>query len=67
MSFESDLRKVRKRAEEQGWRVEKRGEYWWFWPPARELPPVPIAGTGHTKGRAWNNFLATMRRRGYRP
>jgi hypothetical protein len=66
MSFEGDFAKVRKQAQKQGWRVEKRGEYWWLWPPDRAVPPAKMAGTGHTKGRAWQNFLADMRRKGYR-
>ena len=67
MSFESDLQKVRKRAGAQGWRVEKRGEYWWIWPEDPSLPPCAIGGTGHSKGRALSNFLACLKRRGYRP
>lgn len=66
MSYESDLREVMKRAQEQGWRIDKRKEYWFLFPPDQSKAPVRIAGTGHTKGRGWRNFLAAMKRNGYR-
>lgn len=66
VSFEGDLRKIMKRAEEQGWRVEKRKEYWYFWPPDGTTPPAKIGGTPNTKGRGLKNFLAELRRKGYR-
>jgi hypothetical protein len=33
MSATGDFKKIRRRAEDQGWRVEKRKEYWLFFPP----------------------------------
>jgi hypothetical protein len=33
MSARGDFKKVRRRAEDQGWRVEKRKEYWLFFRP----------------------------------
>jgi hypothetical protein len=66
MSFASDLRKVRKRAENQGWRVEKRKEYWLFFPPDKLVPPARIAGSPSSQ-RSWANFLADLKRKGYRP
>lgn len=66
MSFSGDLRKVRKRAREQGWRIEKRKEYWLFFPPDKRQPPSRIAGTPSSP-RSWTNFLADLKRKGYRP
>lgn len=65
MSYQGDLRKVIKRAEEQGWRVEKRKEYWLFFPPNRDLSPARCAGTPSSQ-RSWRNFLADLNRKGYR-
>lgn len=65
MSWRGDLKKIRKRAEQQGWRVEKRKEFWLFWPPRTSLPPARIAGSPSSK-RSWNNFLADLKRKGYR-
>jgi hypothetical protein len=45
MSFQGDLKKVKRRAEGQGWRVEKRKEYWLYFPPDENQPPCRIAGT----------------------
>lgn len=66
MSFGGDLKKVAKRAEQQGWRVEKRNEYWYFWPPDKTTPPARIAGTPSSQ-RSWRNFVADLKRKGYRP
>jgi hypothetical protein len=30
MSLHGDLKQIRKRAEQQGWRVEKRKEFWLY-------------------------------------
>jgi hypothetical protein len=30
MSLRGDLKQIRKRAEQQGWRVEKRKEFWLY-------------------------------------
>jgi hypothetical protein len=38
MSFEGDLKKIRRRAENQGWRVEKSKEYWVFYPIDKRDP-----------------------------
>jgi len=45
MSWRGDLRKARRRAESQGWRVEKRKEYWLFFPPDGRSAPCRIGGT----------------------
>jgi hypothetical protein len=66
MSFASDLRKILKNAEAQGWRVEKRKEYWLFFPPDGVTPPARIAGTPSSQ-RSLPNFLADLKRKGYRP
>lgn len=65
MSYRGDLKKVIKRAEDQGWRVEKRKEYWMFFPPHKDLSPSRVAGTPSSQ-RSWTNFLADLKRKGYR-
>lgn len=65
VSYRSDLRKVCKRAEQQGWRVEKRKEHWLFFPPDGVTPAARIAGTPSSQ-RSWANFLADLKRKGYR-
>jgi hypothetical protein len=65
VSHRGDLRKVIRQAREQGWRVEKRKEFWIFYPPDGESPPATIAGTP-SSSRSWQNFLAGLKRRGYR-
>ena len=60
-----DLRKTAKTAVEQGWRVEKKKEYWIFWPPDGEDAPCRIAGTP-SGSRSIPNFLACLKRKGYR-
>lgn len=65
MSLKGDLRKARKRAEAQGFRVEKRKEYWLFFPPDKGISPARIAGTPGSQ-RTWRNFIAELRRKGYR-
>lgn len=66
MSFSGDLKKIIKQAEAQGWRVEKRKEYWFFYPPDGTTAPARIAGTPSSQ-RSWLNFLADLKRKGYRP
>jgi hypothetical protein len=66
MSFAGDLKKIRKSAEAQGWRVEKRKEYWYFWPPDKTVSPARIAGTPSSQ-RSLPNFIADLKRKGYRP
>ncbi len=48
MSFKSDdLKKISRsrRAEDQGWRVEKGKEYWVFYPLDKRGSPVESTGT----------------------
>jgi hypothetical protein len=66
MSYRGDLRRVRQRAAQQGWRVEKREEYWLFFPPDGTSSPARAAGTPGSR-RSWVNFLADLKRKGYRP
>jgi hypothetical protein len=40
MSAKGDFKKIRRRAEKQGWRVEKRKEYWMFFPPDPQRSPM---------------------------
>ena len=64
MSATGDLKKIRRSAEGQGWRVEKRKEYWLFFPPRRSEAPCRIAGTP-SAARSLRNFLACLKRKGY--
>ncbi len=65
MTARGDLRKIRRRAEQQGWRVEKRKEYWIFYPPDKSLIPCRIAGTP-SSSQSWVNFMSCMKRKGYK-
>lgn len=65
MSYRGDLKKIIKSAEAQGWRVEKRKEYWFFWPADKSEGPCRIAGTPSSQ-RSWTNFLACLKRKGYK-
>jgi len=65
MSATGDLKKIRRRAEDQGWRVEKRKEYWLFFPPDRGLPPCKMAGTP-SSSRSLANLLACLKKKGYK-
>lgn len=67
MSLQSDLAKIRKQAEEQGWRVAK-SQHWWlfFWPGiGPDEKPCQIGTTPHTKGRSLENFKSCLRRHGF--
>jgi hypothetical protein len=64
MSTAGDFKKIRRRAEDQGWRVDKRKEYWLFFPPDRSEPPCRMAGTP-SSARSLANFLACLKRKGY--
>jgi hypothetical protein len=64
VSAAGDFKKVRRRAEDEGWRVEKRKEYWLFFPPDRSEPPSRMAGTP-SSARSLANFLACLKRKGY--
>ncbi len=59
-----ELRKYKKEAEKQGWRVEERGNKVFFYPPNKVLTPV-IAHSTPSDHRWEANFLSEMRRRGY--
>jgi hypothetical protein len=65
VSARGDFRKIRRRAEAQGWRVQKRKEYWLFYPPDPRLPPCKLAGTP-SSSRSLSNFMACLRRSGYK-
>ncbi len=65
MSSKGDFKKIGLRAEDQGWRVEKRKEYWLFFPPEESQPPCKIAGTP-SSSRSLANFLACMKKKGYK-
>ena len=65
MSFKGDLKKIRRRAEDQGWRVEKGKEYWVFYPLDKREIPCRITGTP-SSSRSWVNFLSCMKRKGYK-
>lgn len=64
MSYNGDLDKVRKRAEDQGWRYRKtESGHHQFYSPDKET----IVTTSGTPGdqRGWMNFLSEMKRGGY--
>jgi hypothetical protein len=65
MSAKGDFRKIRRRAEDQGWRVEKRKEYWLFFPPDSTERPCSMAGTP-SSSRSQVNFLARLKQKGYK-
>jgi hypothetical protein len=65
VSFKGDLKKIRRRAEDQGWRVEKRNEYWLFFPPDKSQKPCKMAGTP-SSSRSWANFLSCLKKKGYK-
>ena len=65
MSTRGDFQKIRRRAEDQGWRVEKRKEYWLFFPPDKREPPCKMAGTP-SSSRSLANLLSCLRRKGYK-
>jgi len=65
VTFKGDVKKIRRRAEEQGWRVEKRKKHWLYFPPDKTLPPCKMAGTP-SSSRSLANFLSYMKQRGYK-
>lgn len=64
MSSRGDFRKIKHRAERQGWRVQKHKEYWLFFPPDSRDTPCRIAGTP-SSSRSLANFVACLKRKGY--
>lgn len=65
MSYDSDLEKIRKKSEQQGWRYKRtEGGHHQFYSPDKETI-VTAAGTPGDQ-RGWLNFLADMKRGGYR-
>jgi predicted RNA binding protein YcfA (HicA-like mRNA interferase family) len=63
-SFRKDMKRLRKAAEQQGWRVEDtRGGHVRFLPPDRSQPAV-VAGGTPSDHRSWLNLLAMLRRAG---
>jgi hypothetical protein len=65
MTARGDFKKIRRRAEDQEWRVEKRKKHWLFFPPDRNQPPCKMAGTP-SSSRSLTNFLARMKQKGYK-
>jgi hypothetical protein len=65
MSARGDFKKIKRRAEDQSWRVEKRKEYWLFFPPDSSLPPCKMAGTP-SSSRSLANLLACLKKKGYK-
>lgn len=65
MTAKGDFKKIRRRAEAQGWRVEKRREYWLFFPPDPTEHPASMAGTP-SSSRSLVNFLVRLKRKGYK-
>lgn len=65
VTYQGDAKKLRARLVEQGWRVEKRKEYWLLYPPDKLMSPARMPGTPSSQ-RTWRNLLAALRRRGYK-
>jgi hypothetical protein len=65
MSAAGDFEKIRRRAEDQGWRVEKRKEYWLFFAPDGDQRPCKMAGTP-SSSRSLPNLLACLKKKGYK-
>ena len=66
MSHQTDLEEVKKRAEQQGFRVTRTNRgHWQFYAPNKE----DIITVGGTPGdwRGWQNFIASLKRAGYDP
>lgn len=71
MSKKGDFKKLRKAAEEEGWKVVESKETWLFYPPVPEgmdpkedrYQPCRI---GHTPSsqRTWVNFKKCLERKG---
>lgn len=59
-----DYRRLRKALEEQGWRVEDRGQRWLVYSPDG-VTVVTIHRTP-SDHRAWRNMLSRLRRGGFR-
>jgi len=64
MSYRGDLRRLIKRLEQQGWRVERRKKHWLAFPPEKERSPVRLATTPSSSS-TWRNQVAELKRRGY--
>lgn len=61
-----DLRDLEKAAKRQGWRVDRTKQgHWRFWPPGPTIPPAIFSGTPGDR-RAILNFLADLKRKGFR-
>lgn len=66
MSSPSDLRRLVRDLESQGWRVDKTVKgHWRFIPPDGKTPPVYCAGTTSSES-GWRNTIAALRRAGAR-
>jgi hypothetical protein len=65
VSYDSDIDKVRKKAEQQGWRYDKTtGGHHRFFSPDKESIVTASGTPGDQRG--WLNFLADMKRAGYK-
>jgi hypothetical protein len=58
MSSKGDFKKLRLRAEGQGWRVEKRKEYWLFFPPDEISHRARSPAHRHLRDRSQTSSLA---------
>ncbi|HEY2537641.1 MAG TPA: hypothetical protein VGI24_11750 [Solirubrobacteraceae bacterium] len=65
MTAKGDFKKIRRRAEAQGWRVEKRKKHWLFFPPDKNQPPCKMANTP-SSSRSPANFLSQLKQKGYK-
>jgi hypothetical protein len=67
-SIRRDRDKILRRAEDQGFRVKETKEYFLVFAPTDERGDKPCS-IGHTPSsqRSLNNFVACLKRKGYRP
>lgn len=66
VSYQGDAKKLRRNLGRNGWRVEKRKEYWLLFPPDGSTAPARMPGTPSSQ-RTWSNLLADLKQKGYKP
>jgi len=65
VSYRGDLKKLIKRLQTQGWRVERRTKHYLAFPPDVDQSPERLALTPSSSS-TWRNQLARLKRKGYR-
>lgn len=66
MAHDKEIKRLRKKAEAQGWTVDKttRG-HWRFKPKDKSVSPAVTSGTP-SDWRSWKNFKADLKREGFK-